>query len=122
MRDDFAVVRSKRQYKMDTPLEFAVICLVMGTVAAATIPSRLRAEESGTGFFGRLLGALIVLSLVIFLWSLGGTGIVLAAHWPVIAHVLEGAAVVSGGAALLLPLVAALYAGLRFLFRRRAGA
>jgi hypothetical protein len=106
---------------MDTPLEFAVICLVMGTVAAATIPSRLWAAEPGTGCFGRLLGVLILLSLVIFLWSLGGTGIALSAHWPVVAHVLEGAAVISGGAALLLPLVAALYAGVRFLFRRRAG-
>jgi len=107
---------------MDTPLEFAVICLVMGTVAAATIPSRLRTEEPSIGFFGRLLGMLIVLSLVIFLWSLGGTGIALAADWPAVAYVLEGAAVISGGASLLLPLVAALYAGVRFLFRRRAGA
>jgi len=107
---------------LDTPLEFSVICLVLGTVAAVTIPSRLRAAESGMGFFGRLLSVLIVLSLVIFLWSLGGTGIALAARWSGAAYVLEGAAVISGSGLLLLPVVAALYAGVRFLFRRRADA
>lgn len=107
---------------IETPLEFAVICLVFGTVAAATIPSRLRAAEPGTGLFGRLLAVLILLSLVIFLWSLGGVGIALTARWSLPVHVLEGAAVISGLAVLLLPLVAALYAGARYLLRRRADA
>ena len=106
---------------IETPLEFAVICLVLGTVAAATIPSRLRASEPGTGLLGHLLALLILLSLVIFLWSLGGVGIALTARWPLPAHILEGAAVISGSALLLLPLVAALYGGVRYLFRRRAG-
>ena len=106
----------------ETPLEFAVICLVMGAIAAVTIPSRLRAAEPGTGWFGRLLGFLILLSLVIFLWSLGGAGIALTARWSIAAHVFEGAAVISGFAVLALPLVAALYAGARFLLRRRARA
>ena len=102
---------------MDSPLEFAVICLMMGAVATAAIPSRLRASEPDTGLFGRLLALLILLSLVIFLWSLGGVGIALTARWPLPVYILEGAAVISGSAVLLLPLVALLYTGVRYLLR-----
>jgi hypothetical protein len=40
--------------------------------------------------------------------------------WPRLANVLEGAAVFSGFAVLLFPLLAALYGLTRFLMRRRA--
>jgi hypothetical protein len=103
-------------------MTFAVICLVMGTVAAVTVPSRMRASEPGEGLIARLLATLIVISFVIFLWSLGGAGIALAERWSGPAYAMEGAAVISGFALLLFPLIATVYWVVRLLLRRRAGA
>jgi hypothetical protein len=107
---------------MDNPTVFAVLCLIGGSVVAVTLPWRLREPLGDAGVLGRVLMILILLSFMTFLWSLGGTGIALALGWSRLANVLEGAAVFSGFAVLIFPLLAALYGVTRFLVRRRADA
>lgn len=71
---------------------------------------------------GRLVHAFIWLSLMCFLFSLGGVGVALAFNWSGLAKVLGGVAVISGFALLGSPLLAILYGLVRFLVRRAAGA
>jgi hypothetical protein len=121
-RNENVLERQAGRYVMDSPTVFAVLCLIGGAVVAVTLPWRLREPLGGDRLIGRVLLVLILLSFMIFLWSLGGTGIALALGWSRLANVLEGAAVFSGFAVLLFPLLAALYGVTRFLLRRRASA
>lgn len=105
---------------MDSPLVFAIICLALGLLLAVKLPARLRASDEG--IVGRALLALILLSLMCFLLSLGGAGIALATSQADLAHTLEGVAVVSGFATLGSPVLAIVYGLIRFLVRRAVGA
>ena len=105
---------------MDSPLVFAVICLVLGAVVVVQIPRRLRASDAG--IIGRLIYLLILASLGCFLLSLGATGVAFAANRGSLAHILEGVAVVFGFATLGSPLLAMLYGVVRFVVRRASGA
>jgi len=105
---------------MDSSLVFAIICLAMGSLVAVQLPRRLRASDEG--IVGRALLALILLSLMCFLLSLGGAGIAIATNQADLAHTFEGVAVISGFATLGSPVLAIAYGVVRFLVRRAVGA
>jgi hypothetical protein len=102
-------------------IPFAILCLIIGAVCVFGLPFLLFAPlDKDEGLIARVLMILFLISLGSFLWSLGGTGIALALGWSRLTHVLEGVAVISGSAALLIPLPLVVYGTVRSLIRRRA--
>ncbi len=105
---------------MDSPPVFVMICLILGWMIV--LRGALSLLASDERIIGRLVHACIWLSLMCFLFSLGGVGVTLALNWSSLAKVLAGVAVISGFALLGSPLLAILYGLVRFLVRRAAGA
>ncbi len=101
---------------MDSLPVFAGVCLVFGTVAlVATIGNAISPGES---LVRRVALVALLLALACFLLSMGFGSIALMNGWGATSYALEGVAVISGSAALLLPLIIWIGYGARAVVRR----